>query len=241
MLPIIGVTSFFLLLFIFTKFFGPIPFSVSSVVTQKSTTFDATGTGKVTIKPDIAYVNAGIRVQSQSVKSAQEQINTIINKVSQSVKSLGVDGKDIQTTNYSVNPDYDYTQGSQKIKGYQASTTLAIKVRDIDKINSIIDSATQAGANEISGISFDVDDKQKAENEARQKAVDEAKKKAQDVSKIAGFKLGRIINYSEGSYDLQPMPYRALETTVAAQDLKTQVESGSQDITITVTLSYEIN
>lgn len=239
MLPIIGATSFFLLLLIFTKLFGPIPFSVNSVVTQKSTTFDSSGTGKVTVKPDVAFVNAGIRIQAQTVKSAQEQINTIINKVSAEVKSLGVEAKDIQTTNYNVNPDYDFSAGTQKIKGYTASTTLAIKMKDIDKINNVIDAVTQAGANEISGITFDVDDKAKIENEAREKAVAQAKKKAEDAAKIAGFKLGRIINYSEGSYDPQPGLFRATEVNIAQE--KTQLEPGSSEISITVTLSYEIN
>lgn len=70
-------------------------------------------------------------------------------------------------------------------------------MRNLDNINNVIDTATANGANQISGVSFDVDDKTKAQDEARQKAVNEAKKKAAEASKIAGFKLGRIINYSE--------------------------------------------
>lgn len=242
MLPIIGVSTFFILLFLFTKILGPIPFSVNSTVTQKQTTFDVSAEGKVSTKPDIAFVNAGIRVQAQTVKSAQDQINAVISKVSASVKNLGVEEKDIQTTNYNVNPDYDFTGGSQKIKGYSASTTLAIKVKDIDKINNVIDAATQSGANEITGITFDVDDKTKAENEARAKAVTEAKQKAENAAKIAGFKLGRIVNYYETTNSpISPIPYRATGAVGIIQDNKTQVEPGSQDITITVTLSYEIN
>lgn len=240
-LPIIGATSIFILLLLFTKLIGPIPFSVNSTVTQKQTSFDVSAEGKVTTKPDVAFVNAGIRVQAQTVKLAQDQINAVISKVSASVKNLGVEEKDIQTTNYNINPDYDFTTGSQKIKGYSASTTLAIKVKDIDKINNVIDAATQSGANEISGINFDIDDKTKAENEARQKAVSEAKLKAENAAKIAGFKLGRIINYFETTNSpIQPIPYRATGAVDIMQNNKTQIEPGSSDVIITVTLSYEI-
>ncbi len=238
-LPVIGVTTFFILLFTFTKLFGPIPFSVNSVTTTKSSTFDVTGEGKVTATPDVALVTVGIQANGSTVKAAQDQINSTINKVSEAVKKLGIGSKDIKTTNYSINPSYDFTN-SQKITGYSASTNLSIKVRQLDKANSVIDSATSNGANQVGGISFDIDDKTKLENEARQKAVDEAKKKALEAAKISGFKLGRIINYSENFGGL-PRPIPMLQAAdIKAQGSPTQIEPGSAEITVIVTLSYEI-
>ena len=239
LLPVIGATVFFLLLFSFTKLFGPIPFSVNSVTTTKFTTFDVTGEGKVTVKPDVASVTVGIQATGSTVKTVQEQINSVINKVSDAVKKLGVDAKDIQTTNYSINPTYDYSGGNQKITGYSASTNLLIKVKQIDKINQVIDAATQNGANQVSGISFDVLDKTKIENEARAKAVVEAKEKAQNAAKIAGFKLGKIINYSE-NMDGYPVPMMRSLDAKGGTEAPTQVETGSKNISITVTLSYEL-
>ena len=239
--PFAWILTFFVLLFVYTKFIGPIPFSVNSVTTQKSTTFDVTGEGKVAVKPDVALISVGIRSQGSTVKNAQDQINTIINKVSEAVKSLGIETKDIQTTNYSIYPDYDYSASSQMIKGYSSSTNLAVKVRDTDKVNSVIDAATQNGANEVSGISFEVDDKTKAESEAREKAVADAKKKAEQASKIAGFRLGRIINYSEdfGGFP-RPISFRVTAQGAPEEITPTQVEPGSSEITVIVTLSYEI-
>lgn len=240
LLPVIATTTFFILLFTFTKLFGPIPFSVTSVTTQKSTTFDVTGEGKISVKPDVASISVGIQANGATVKAVQEQINSVINKVSEAVKQLGVDPKDIQTRNYNINPDYDFSGGTQRIKGYSSSTNLSIKVRQINNINQVIDAATTNGANQVSGINFEKDDKTKAENEARVKAVDEAKRKAQDAARIAAFRLGRIINYSEnfGGFP-RPIPM------VSAQESKavgspTQVEPGSTDISVNVTLSYEI-
>ena len=151
-----------------------------------------------------------------------------------------MDQKDIQTENYNLNPAYDYITSNQKITGYSASTNLAIKVRQIDKVNTIIDAATSSGANQVSGVQFEVADQEKAENEARQKAVAAAKKKAEQAAKIAGFKLGNVINYAENfNGNPAPVPYAA-----GMADLKksapTQVEPGSAEIKVTVNLSYQI-
>lgn len=239
-LPVIGVTTFFILLFTFTKVFGPIPFSINSVNTTKSTTFDVTGEGKVTSIPDAAMITIGVQESGLTVKEAQNKLNSSINKVSEVVKKLGIDSKDIQTTNYNINPEYDYSNDSQRIKAYSANTNLQIKVRQLENVNSVIDIATANGANQIGGISFDINDKSKLENEARQKAVLETKKKAADASKIAGFKLGKIINYSEniGSSSLPPIRAMAIEKAIGGAP--TKVETGTTDITVSVTLSYEI-
>ncbi|MEK7129656.1 MAG: SIMPL domain-containing protein [Patescibacteria group bacterium] len=232
---------FFLALFAYTKLAGPIPFSVTSVTTTKTDTFSVTGEGKVTVSPDIAIVNAGVQAQAATVKTAQDQLNRAINAVSDAVKKLGVDARDIQTTGYTIYPTYDYASGRQRITGYQASSTLTIKVRDIDRANSVIDAATAAGANQVGGVSFDVDDKAKAQNEAREKAVTQAKQKARDAAKIAGFTLGRIINYSENfGGEPRPIPLMAKAEGLGGAGVPTQIEPGSSEITVTVTLSFEI-
>lgn len=237
--PLTWLVSFFLLLFLYTKVIGPLPFSVTQVTTQKSTAFDVIGTGKVIAKPDVASVTAGISAQGQTVKGVQDQINAVINKVSENLKELGIDSKDIQTQSYSIYPNIDYS-ANQKITGFTASTNLLVKVRSLNNVNNVIDTATSSGANQIFGVSFDIDDKTKLEDEARSKAVDEAKKKAQRSAQIAGFKLGRIINYSEN----QPRSMRPLPMMVGAAEkadsIPTQVEPGSSEVTINVTLSYEI-
>ena len=242
LLPIIGITTFFTLLFTYTKLFGPIPFYVTSVNTTKSTTFDVTGEGKVSASPDIALVNVGVVARGDSAKSAQDELNKNINKVSEAIKKLGVEAKDIQTANYSISPAYDYNSTSApKITGYNANTNLAIKVRKIDNANSVLDVSIANGANSIGGINFTIDDKSKLENQAREKAVAEAKKKAEDAAKIAGFKLGRIINYSENNFrDPRPIPMMAVSEAKIGGGNPTQVEPGSSEITITVTLSFDI-
>ncbi len=235
------ILIFFILLFAYTKIAGPIPFSVTSVTTTKSDTFNVTGEGMVAAKPDIATLSVGILAQASTVKAAQDQINSNINRVSEAVKKLGVEQKDIQTQNYQINPTYDFQGSTQRISGYSASTNLSIKVRKIDQINQVIDEATANGANQVGNISFDVDEKAKLQNEAREKAVAEARKKAESAAKIAGFRLGRMVNYSE-SFDGGPGPIqlRTLAVPGGGEKVNTTIEPGSSEIKVVVTLSYEI-
>lgn len=230
----LNIGIFFLILFLYTKLAGPVPFSINSVNTTKSTTFDVTGEGKVDVKPDLGTVSAGVSATGSTTAQVQEQINSKINKISDSVKSLGIDAKDIKTSNYNINPTYS---DSQVITGYSANTTLTIKVRDVNKIGQVIDSATGAGATNVSNLGFEVSDKSKFENEARKLAVEDAKKKAENEANIAGFRLGRIINYSENfGGQPRPMPF------VAESSIKTptNIEAGQNEIEVTVTLSYEL-
>lgn len=233
---------FFALLFVYTKVAGPLPLSVSSVVTQKTDTFAVTGEGKVSVIPDIAKVSIGVESQGPTAKQVRDDLNQRINAVSDAVKQLGIDAKDIQTTNYSIYPTYDYSNGKQRITGYQASTNLSITVRDMDKANTVLDTATDKGANTVGGITFDVADRTASENEARQKAFQEAHKKAEMAAQIAGFKLGRVINYSENAGG-QPYPIMydkvALEARAQAAP-GAEIQPGSQEIVLNVTISYEI-
>jgi uncharacterized protein YggE len=239
---ILSPILFFALLFVYTKIAGPLPLSVSSVVTQKTDAFSVTGEGKVTVMPDIATVTVGVQTIGNTARKAQNDLNQKITAVSSAMKGLGIDQKDIQTTNYNIYPAYDYSGNRQRITGYQASTNLLIKVRDMDNINAVVDKATEQGANTIGGISFDISDRSKAEDEARQKAFQEAHTKAQKAAQIAGFRLGRVINYSEGTN--QPVyPPGLLKAEVAdgrSGGIPTKVEPGSQEIVLNVTISYEI-
>jgi uncharacterized protein YggE len=238
---VIAIVLFFIALLAYTKFAGPIPFSVNSVTTTKTDTFSVSGTGKVSVPPDIALVNVGVQAQASTVKAAQDLLNKNINAVSAAVKSAGVADKDLQTNGYSISPTYDYSANTQRITGYQAFSNVTIKVRAIDNVNAVIDAATTAGANTVGGISFDVDDKTKSENDARELAVADAKSKAENAARMAGFSLGRIINYSEDFGGApRPVPMMAKADSVSGGGVPTEIQTGTNEISVTVTLSYQI-
>jgi len=238
---LISIPIFFLTLFVYTKVVGPIPFSVSQTTTNKTDLFTVTGTGKVSAIPDIAKVTVGIQAKGTTVKIAQDEMNRTINTVSDAIKKLGVDKKDIKTTNYNINPTYDYSNGKQTITGYNANTNLEITIRNLEQANTVIDVSTANGANTVGNVSFDVEDKTKAQNDARKLAIEEAKKKATDASSVAGFRLGSIINYQESfNGGTQPRAYLMATKSNDTVSAPTELESGSEEIQVTVTLSYEI-
>ncbi|OGD79817.1 hypothetical protein A2368_01260 [Candidatus Collierbacteria bacterium RIFOXYB1_FULL_49_13] len=236
--------AFFAGVFGFTKLVGPLPLSVVSTVTNKTDVFSVSGQGKVTVTPDIAYVTVGIEASGVTVKEVQGKINEVINKLNTSLKGLGVAEKDLKTTNYRISPTYDWTSGRQRITGFQAGSNIQVKVREIDKVNEVIDTATANGANEVGGVTFDVDDKEKWENEAREKAVAEAKSKAEQAARIAGFRLGKIINYSENfGGGVVPMYYGRAEMAKLDSAMPapaTEVNPGSSEVVVMVSLSYQL-
>jgi uncharacterized protein YggE len=123
---------------------------------------------------------------------------------------------------------------------------LKVKITDLDKINDVIDSATTNGANQVSNITLDVDNRQVAEESARKDAVAQATKKAEEASKIAGFKLGKIIGYYESSNEsnlVRPVAYNTKNAAggAADQSLNTNIQTGSEEVKIIVNLSYQIN
>jgi uncharacterized protein YggE len=244
--PFFTVLFVFLGFFVFTKIFGPIPFFVNSVTTNKETLFTVDGEGEVTTIPDTALISLGVTKNSSTVESAQNEVNAIINKITADLKNLGVKDTDIKTVNYSVNPNYDYTAGRQRITGYNVNADLQVKIKPIDKANSAIDIATNDGATNVGGIQFVVDEKkqEELENQAREEAIKNAKAKAENISKSAGIKLGRIVDVREsGQGGVQPLPY-ALKTRDAmagnaAEAPATELNPGENKIRINVTLSYE--
>jgi uncharacterized protein len=242
---LLSVLVFFALLFGFTKLLGPIPFDVNSITTTKSESFSVTGEGRVDAKPDSATVRLGVVSKAPTSEGAQNLLNTNINKVITAVKQLGVPAENIKTENYNIYPEYNQTitlrdGDKNNISGYTANTNISITVDTAELANKVIDAGTSNGANQVGGVDFQVKDKTAALNEAREEAVADAKKKAEDASRIAGFKLGRIINYSEGGGGGYPVPMYAKAEDARAGGAPTQVEPGTNEIVISVTLSYEI-
>lgn len=227
----------FVLAYLFLRFAPAIP--ISSVVTQKQNLFTVSGTGKVTVVPDTAVINLGITVSRPTVKSAQTEANSVINKVTTSLKNLSIPDKDIKTTNYFIYPQYDYQEDTNRITGYQVSVSLTVTVRDLEKINQVIDTATNLGVNTVSGVQFTVDEGRQKEllRQARDEAVKEAKDKAVGLSRSAGITLGRVVNIQESGPDF-PGPIAFAERAMGGGG-DTQVSPGSTDITSSVTLSYE--
>jgi len=230
------ILFFFICLFLYTKFAGPVPFSVNSIQTTKNTLFSATGQGSATAVPDTADISFGITKQAPTVADAQNSANSVVNQIVRDLTNLGIQQKDIKTTNYSVSPNYLV---GQTVNGYTVQEQVELKVKPIEKANQVVDIATKDGANLVGGVNFVLDDatQKNLEQQARIDAVKQAKDKAESLANAAGIRLGRIVDVQE-SGNPQPIRFQA-QAAPSADNTKTELNPGENTVTVSVTLSYE--
>lgn len=199
------------------------------------------GEGKVDVIPDSASVEAGIVVNdAASVEQAQRRINETNNKIVDAMKNLGIRKEDIKTSNYSINPNYDYSTGGRgTINGYNGNVNLSIKVKATEKLDDVVAAATAAGANNIYGTNFTVEEPQKYREQARDKAIANARQQAEKLAQSLGIRLGRIVNVVESSPTTPPVILERSLAVDGAGGGKADFEPGSQTIISTVTLYFE--
>jgi hypothetical protein len=235
------IIIFFVTLFIYSKFGPSLP--ISLLTQQKGEPLVVSEQGKASGAPDMAIISAGIEDNGESLSTVENSVNTKSKTLADAVKKLGVKSEDIQTSSYNVSPNYDYTTTPNKITGYLVSTSYQIKVRDLTKVNDIVAALTPAGANQVGGISFTFSDETQAKltDQARKQAVDKAKQKAESLAKATGITLGNIINISEDNNNqIVPQPMMAVGGGTAEKSVAPDIQTGSSDITTTVTISWEI-
>jgi len=218
--------------------------SVSQVSTDKVSLFSARGDARINVVPDQAEINLGVSITADSVKAAQDQVNAISNQVRTDLKNLGVADNQIKTQNYSVYPDYDWSESRRRVTGYTVDQTLAVTVTDFNLLNSIIDAATAAGMNEINNIQFTLSDAktQEVKKQARQQAIERARENASELASLAGLSLGKVVDVTESAGSGQQGRFYTMNAKLAAEetaDYNTNIDAGETTYTYSVTLSYQ--
>jgi hypothetical protein len=163
-----------------------------------------TGTGEVLIPADTAVVSLGVSATDREVLKAQRRANETIAAIREALIKAGVKEEDINTDYINIYASYDYSEGTEQMKGYNANSTLAIRVTDIEAVGEVIDIAFEAGANTLNGINFSASDTTEAEAKAMKKAVENAKDKAEVLAEASGLKIlgiDEIIESGTYSYD----------------------------------------
>jgi len=239
----VSVFLFFLVLvFLFLVNFFNISYPIN-VTTRNASELSVVGEGKVDVVPDTGNVSVGITASGNTVTQVQSEMNKKNNEIVSAITKTGVNKKDIATSNYSINPTYDYEKG-QTITGYNGTATMNIKTKDTSKLPGIISAATEAGANQVYGTSYSIDDPQKFREEARNEAIANAKEQAQKLSNQLGIKLGKITNIVESAGDTNYPPI-AMQKNLASfggdNMPSAELQPGTQTITSTVTLYFEKN
>lgn len=202
-----------------------------------SNTITVSASGKVSQVPDIAHVSLGVTVTQSTVKAARAAAATTMTNVIGAIKALGIAEADIQTVGLSLYPQYA-NGSSTKIAGYTLSNQIEITVRNLDKADDVVDTATAKGATNVNGISFDLSDPAKALNDARASAVAAAQASATAMAAAAHVRLGAVVSITDTS-PASPIFYGRLGAS-AAGDAATPIQPGSQDISAMVTVVFAI-
>ncbi len=208
-------------------------------VTNTFQTVSFTGEGKVKATPDTAKVEIGLITEGKDSISVQNENSSKMNAVIKFLKEQKIGGEDIKTSAYSLSPKYEYNKGKSTLVGYILNQALTVTVRDLNKIGEILDGAVSNGANQINSISLFVDKPEELKNKARETAVKQAREQALSISRIAGFNLGRVVGFNENSMGEPPIFYEAMVKGGGTAPAP-QIEPGTQEITINVTLTYLI-
>jgi len=209
---------------------------------QPPITISVSGEGKEFVKPDIAVANIGVVKNSADLVKAQQSASELINRVIFVLKERGVEEKDQKTTSFSIYPQYDWKEGERIFRGYEVRQSIEVKIRDLTKAGVILSGVTAAGANEVSSLSFTVDDPKIAQEKARKAAIDDAKTKAKTLAKDLGIRMVRIVSFNESSGGYSPPVFYAAkaEFGVGGGDIAPSVPAGENEIRSNVTITYEI-
>ena len=202
------------------------------------------GHGEIKATPDIAFITIGVVRTAPSARQALMDNTKAMRRIFASLKEKwSIADKDMATSGFSVSAQYHYPKNKPRVlTGYRVANMLTVRVRELDSLGGILDAVVQLGANDIQGISFAVDKPAPKHDEARRLAVRDALRKAKIFAREAGFKLGRVLRFTEqGGFTPPPRPvFRSRAMTGAAKAAPVPTARGEQTISADVNITWEI-
>ena len=200
------------------------------------------GEGSVKVTPDQAWVRIGAESRSKNSKEAQQRNAEVMIAVQQKIAALGIPKDAVKTVGIDLQPEFDYNNGRQTLRGYVARNTIEVRIDDFSKVGDVLDAAVSSGATNVHGLRFDVKNRTNVEEQALQRAVRDGLAKARTIAGAAERGVDRIIRIEEqfvGGGGPQPMMERAVMSRMAA-DAPTPVEAGEIEIRAMVRITVAI-
>ena len=224
--------------------------AASSIAAPAAAEVQVTATGpiveltineSVEAEPDIATVGAGVTTQARTAVEAMRLNAQQMSAVVERIKQLGVAERDIQTTGINLGAQYDYNQQTQRpiFRGYQASNRVSVKLRQVERTGEVLDALVAAGATDLSGPDWSIDDDTAARAQARRQAMETARSQALEYARAAGYSDVRVLEISETTAPRPPMPYLGAVRAEAAV-ASTPVQPGLVQAGVTVQVTYEL-
>ena len=203
-----------------------------------------TGDARVTARPDRVQIDIGVTTRAAQSQEAASQNAREVDAVLAAVRKATGPAADLKTISYSLNPTYQYHPKGEEptITGYSALNVVQVTLDDLAKIGTVIDSATQAGANHVQGIQFTLRDQDAVRAEALRQAATRARAEAEVLAAALGLKVVRVLGVEENSPRVMPVrAYLGAQRSMATAAAPTPVEAGTLDVTADVMLTVEVS
>lgn len=237
---ILGVVMVFLLAAVLAVELVVVVPAVRAVAPEERNVISVTGEGRLYADPDMAQIVIGVESRAPTAKEAASKNSGDMSEVMAVLKEMGVAEEDIQTVDYSIRAEMYYPEKEEpKVIGYVVTNAVQVKMRDLNLVGDLLDRVTEAGANNIYGITFTIEDPRPFQEQAREKAVADARKKAQQLADLADIRLGDLISISE--YIMGGPVY--VERAAPAEGIGgggPSISPGQLEIVVQVGMSYEI-
>jgi len=215
--------------------------TVTAVPVLAGTRLDISATGEVTRVPDLAIISAGVQTLQPTATAAIEQNAARMDRVRAALRRAGIDDKDIQTSSISLNPEYQYDQNRPpRLTGYRASNTVNVKFRDLKRTGAILDALVAEGANTINGPNLTIDKPESALDEARTRAIANGRARAELYARALGMQVVRLLSVSESGGYAVPPPMPMVMMAERAQAADTKIDPGTQQLQVSVSMSFEL-
>jgi uncharacterized protein len=211
-------------------------------VPERSVT--TTGQARIRLAPDRAWVTVGIEARAPKPQDAQKQAALAMQGIQRELKALGIPEESVRTVSFSLNADWDYANRQRVLRGYIVSNMVEVKVDDLTKIADVIDRSIAAGGNQIHGVRWDLQNRERRERDALRQAVEDAKQRAEVAVAAASAKLGPVLRISEQRFEVHPrmdmvMAQRA-EAASVAPGPPTPISPGEIEVQASVTVAFGI-
>ncbi len=198
----------------------------------------------VDAEPDLVTIGAGVSTQAPTAVEALRQNSTEMRQVIDRILALGVPEEDIQTTGINLNARYDYERQNQRqvFRGYEVSNRVNVKLREIDETGEVLDALVQAGATNLSGPSFSIEDDEAAKNTARERAIERAQARAESYAQLVGYDGVEVLSISEAIRGSGPQQIMVTASRIAMDEVaeSAPVQPGRVSTGVNITIKYEM-
>jgi uncharacterized protein YggE len=199
-----------------------------------------TGEGVVKLAPDRAWVSIAAETRARSPRDAQRSNAEAMSAVLDRLKGAGLSPDAIRTSGYDLQPEFDYANGKQTLRGYVARNAVEVRVDDVARVGEILDGAVGSGATSVSGVRFDLKDRAAADREALRRAVADARARADAAASGANLRVDRVLRIEEHEAVQQPRPMMMMRQTATAVESASPITPGELDVRASVRMTSSV-